>query len=205
MIILGPNHRGMGAALALSASAEWVMPMGNARIDQEGKKHLLEESSLVEVDECAHVGEHSIEVQLPFLQYLYGGDLAILPISMQWLDTGPCRELGRDIARAFSPAETVIVASSDFTHYEPQETVNAKDKLALRAIESLDAAGLVAAVEKNAISACGIGPIVAMLEACLIWGARSGKVLNHSTSGDICGDYSQVVGYASVAVSVEEN
>ncbi len=203
VVILGPNHHGLGPPFAVSMSTEWVMPMGRVKVDTEGVALLASRYKALKNDESAHAAEHSLEVQLPFLQYIYGKDLAIIPVSMQFLDAEVCLDFGRSIAAVFSPSDTLIIASSDFSHYESQEVVNRKDGLALRAIENMDIAGFASVVDRYDISACGAGPIIAMLGACLEWGASEAKVLRHATSGDVSGDFERVVGYASVAVSIK--
>ncbi len=202
VVILGPNHRGMGAPLALSGAVEWSTPMGNVKVDREGADRLLARDKTLQIDESAHAPEHSLEVQLPFLQFIYSNGFAILPIVMEWAELEACQSLGRSIAATFSPADTVIIASSDLTHYESEQRARAKDEVALQAIEALDAPGLLAAAEQYGITACGIGPIITMMAACLEWGRPQCRVLRHATSGDVSGDHDRVVGYASVAVSL---
>lgn len=200
VIILGPNHRSLGAPIALSAAGAWETPMGTIKIDRDGTDRLLSKNDWLKTDENAHVAEHSLEVQLPFLQYIYGDSFTLIPITMEWLDVDICRGLGNAIAAAFSPEDTLIVASSDLSHYERQDTVNNKDSIALEAIVKLDVNAFADAVQQYNITACGIGPIIAALTACSIWGATEAQVLRHATSGDVSGDYDRVVGYASVAV-----
>lgn len=203
VIILGPNHQGMGAPLAVSGARVWETPLGRVMVDGEGVSRLQAKYPAVETDESAHLAEHSLEVQVPFLQYIYGEDFAVIPLAMEWQGPEDCEALGRGIAAAFSPDNTLVVASSDFTHYESQQSVNRKDGIALEAIRTLDAAALAAAATRYSISACGIGPIIAMMTACLQWGPVNAELLGHATSGDTGGDYSRVVGYASVAVNLK--
>ncbi len=204
VIILGPNHRGVGTSLAVSTAAEWETPLGKVKVDEVGARNLLAESTKLKKDDAAHAYEHSLEIQLPFLQYLYGDEFNILPVCMGSQDLATSQEVGKAIARAFSPQDTLIIASSDFTHYESHSSAKKKDGIALQAIERLDAEGLVAAIDRYDITMCGPGPIIAMMTACKQWGVAGVNVLGYTTSGDVTGDYSHVVGYASVEVRLKK-
>lgn len=204
VIIIGPNHHGLGASLALSTAVEWETPLGKVKVDEAGAENLLAESSGIKKDDAAHTYEHSLEIQLPFLQYLYGNDFTILPVCMGSQELATSKELGNAIARAFSPRDTLIIASSDFTHYESQASAKKKDSIALQAIERLDGEGLLSVIGRYNITMCGPGPIVAMMTACKQWGDVEVNVLRHTTSGDVSGDYGHVVGYASVEVRLKK-
>jgi AmmeMemoRadiSam system protein B len=146
--------------------------------------------------------EHSIEVQVPFLQYIYGPEFKIVPIAMMRQELEVSEDLGRAIAAALKGKDGLIIASSDFSHYESQSSAGRKDRMALDAILNLDAACLEETVNRHNISMCGPGPVMAMITACKELGAKKASLLRYATSGDITGDYSQVVGYASVAVTL---
>jgi AmmeMemoRadiSam system protein B len=201
VVILGPNHRGVGAAAALSKESSWQTPLGAVEIDSAAGNQIIAASHWLQWDDIAHGWEHSIEVQLPFLQYIYGAGFRLLPISIMRQDLEVSRDLGQAIATALKNKDGIVVASTDFSHYEPQATASQKDHLALEAILSLSPERLEKVVDVNNISMCGVGPVMAMLFASKQLGADKARLLRYATSGDITGDYSQVVGYASVEVT----
>ena len=200
-IILGPNHTGAGVPGAIMTKGEWQTPLGEVEIDSEVADKILTKSGGLAEDERAHFGEHSIEVQLPFLQYL-GKDFKFVPICLSHLDLETCREMGRAIAGSIveSKKKVVIIASSDLTHYEPQEEAKRKDKMVLDAVIGLDPEGLFRKVEEYRISMCGSIPTTIMLIASKELGARRGELVKYMTSGETSGDYSQVVGYGGVLI-----
>jgi len=199
VVLFGPNHTGYGSALAVVNEGFWRTPLGDVEVDAETANEIVRASHMVDVDDSAHRFEHSVEVQLPFLQFLYGSGFKIVPICFLMQDLSSARELGQTVGKVLSGKNAVIIASSDMTHYEPQQSAVRKDKLALEAVEAMDEAGFYATVEANHISACGYGPIAALITAAKIMGAKEAKLLCYKTSGDIIGDYSQpVVGYAAV-------
>lgn len=198
-VILGPNHGGYGSALALMNEGVWRTPLGDVEIDSETANQILCESDIIDVDESAHRYEHSIEVQLPFLQFLYGSDFKFVPICFLMQDLRSSREVGQAVAKALTNKDAVIIASTDMTHYEPQRQAESKDKLALNAVEKMDEETFYSTIEAHRITACGYGPVVGLITASKILNAKSARLLCYKTSGDVTGDYSSVVGYASVA------
>ncbi|MEM3699388.1 MAG: AmmeMemoRadiSam system protein B [Candidatus Bathyarchaeia archaeon] len=198
VVVFGPNHTGYGSALAVMDEGVWRTPLGDVEVDGETAKQIVRESRIVDVDESAHRLEHSIEVQLPFLQYLYGSQFKIVPICFLMQDLSSARDVGKAVAKVLAEKNAVIIASSDMTHYEPRERAAKKDRLALEAVEAMDEAKFYSTVEAHNISACGYGPIASLITAAKILGAKEAKVLCYKTSGDIIGDYSSVVGYAAV-------
>jgi AmmeMemoRadiSam system protein B len=198
VVIFGPNHTGYGSALAMMNEGLWRTPLGDVEVDSETANQIVRESRFVDVDESAHRFEHSIEVQLPFLQFLYGSEFKIVPICFLMQDLPSAREVGRSVAKVVSGKNAVLIASSDMTHYEPQEAAVKKDKLVIDAVEAMDEAKLNSVIEANSVSACGCGPMTAIITASKILGAKEAKLLCYKTSGDISGDYSAVVGYAAV-------
>lgn len=201
IVIVGPNHRGMGAEVALSKEDRWQTPLGYLEIDREVGERIVTTARWAELDDLAHKWEHSIEVQLPFLQYIYRNVIRAVPIAMMKQDLGVSQDLGDAIATALKDKNGIIIASSDFTHYEPQSSASKKDNLALEAILTLDTKQLEDVVRRYHISMCGQGPVISMLTACKKLGASKARLLRYASSGDITGDYSQVVGYASVEVT----
>jgi AmmeMemoRadiSam system protein B len=198
VVIFGPNHTGYGSALAVMDEGVWRTPLGDVEVDGETAHQIMCESRIVDVDESAHRLEHSIEVQLPFLQFLYGSQFKIVPICFLMQDLSSARDVGKAVAKVLAGKNAVIIASSDMTHYEPQERAAKNDRLALEAVEAMDEAKFYSVIETHYISACGYGPIAALITASKILGAKEAKVLCYKTSGDIIGDYSSVVGYAAV-------
>ncbi len=199
-IILGPNHYQAGALLAVSSADVWSTPLGYVRVDQDAAKKLVQISKLLEYDDTAHLYEHSIEVQLPFLQYIYGEDFKIVPISMILQEPNACIELGKAIFE-FAKENNLnitVIASTDFTHYEPHEVASRKDKLAIDAILKLNPKLLYDTVIEHDITMCGCGPVMTLLSYLNNFSNVEARLLKYATSGDITGDYSSVVGYASI-------
>jgi AmmeMemoRadiSam system protein B len=198
VVLLGPNHTGYGSGLAVMNEGFWRTPLGDVEVDKGIADRIVKESRLIDVDDSAHRYEHSIEVQLPFLQYLFGSGFKIVPICFLMQDLHSAREVGQAAAKALTEKNAIIVASSDMTHYEPQRSAEKKDKLALQAVEAMDEAKFYSVIEDHSITACGYGPIIALITAAKFLGAKEAKLLCYKTSGDVIGDYSSVVGYAAV-------
>jgi AmmeMemoRadiSam system protein B len=199
VVILGPNHTGYGSALSLMNEGVWRTPFGDVEVDVETANQIVKETRIVDVDDAAHRFEHSIEVQLPFLQYLYGSNFRFVPICFQMQDLYSAIEIGQALAKILISKNAVIIASSDMTHYEPQITAAAKDKAALKAVEVMDVERFYSIIEKQNITACGYGPIATVITAAKSMGAKEAKLLCYKSSGDVTGDYSSVVGYAAVS------
>lgn len=201
-IILGPNHTGLGPPAAIMTSGIWKMPTGDVAIDEKMAADITASSGLLEDSAAAHVYEHSIEVQLPFLQYLVEQP-KIVPICLMPLTAGQCRDIGLAIAGVVksSGKQILVIASSDMSHYEAEYQARRQDEMALKQIMRLDGAGLLQTVRDNQISMCGAAPVAVMLYACKELGATSAKLVKYETSGDVTGDFRQVVGYAGLVVS----
>lgn len=195
-VLIGPNHHGLGLPVALSRES-WMTPLGVVDCDLEMADALGD--SIIETDESAHLYEHSLEVQIPFLQYRFT-DFKILPICMGLQDEETAVEVGEAVGNAIQDLgrDCTIIASSDFTHYEPQEEASRKDSMAIEAILKMDVPKIYKRVYELNLSACGYGPIAATITASKILGASSGQLLRYATSGDVVGDYSQVVGYGAI-------
>jgi AmmeMemoRadiSam system protein B len=199
-IIIGPNHTGLGSPLAIMKSGKWLTPLGLAEIDREAAEKILRESSLIEEDPDAHACEHSIEVQLPFLQFLYK-KVKFVPICMM----DQSYKASEDVADAITNSKlenAVVIASSDFSHYVPYEKAYLDDSKALEAIEKLDAKGFYETVMKLNLSVCGYGPITALLLFAKKSNAKSCKILKYATSGDVIEEKHAVVGYCSAEVRI---
>jgi len=197
-IILGPNHTGMGSGLSIQTEGAWETPVGVTRVDSELARRIQESSNIIDVDERAHASEHSIEVQLPFLQFLFKDAIEFVPICMMMQDLTTSREVAKTIVENTKGKNVAIIASSDFTHYEPQADANRKDREAIDAILKLDDEQLNELGESNRVTMCGYGPITTLIAAAKMLGNVSAELLAHKTSGDITGDRSAVVGYSSL-------
>ena len=198
IVIFGPNHTGRGSALSIMCEGAWRTPLGDVKIDSEIATQILNNSSIIDVDETAHLYEHSIELQLPFLQYLYGSGFKFIPICFMMQDLESSREVGNAVAAALKGKNGLVIASSDLTHYEPQERAEKKDKMALNAVLDMDEERYYKTVEDYGISTCGYGPVIAAITAAKKLGATKSELLCYKTSGDVLGDRSAVVGYASM-------
>ncbi len=191
-IVLGPNHSGLGASVALGMQ-DFETPLGIAKVDSELARRLLKD--VLYEDMAAHRFEHSIEVQLPFLQHLRE-DVKFVPICMMDQELATARKVGQIIRDAIRGKDVVIVASTDFSHYVTKDVAAKKDKLAIDQIVKMDARGLYQTIQKNDITMCGYGPVMTMMAA-----TEGGKaqLLRYACSGDVA-PMRDVVGYGSVAV-----
>jgi AmmeMemoRadiSam system protein B len=202
VVILCPNHTGRGAPLALDPSSAWRTPLGDVIVDRGLAERMLALCPSLEEDAEAHRREHSLEVQLPFLQVLRR-DVRLVPICIGKPSLGLCREVG-DALTTLCKEESeppLVLASSDMNHYESREVGRRKDDLALARVAALDAEGLYRTVLTESISMCGFLPATALLFAAKASGASGAKVLARRDSGDETGDPSSVVGYAGVVVN----
>lgn len=201
-IILAPNHFGRGAPLAIMSTGAWLTPLGAAPIDPPLARSLARACHLLVEDAEAHAGEHSLEVQLPFLQHLVK-EFSFVPVLIGVGGYAALESLGRGVARVVKQTEKpiLIVASSDMNHYEPDDVTRIKDRKAIDPILALDPKGLYEVIRREDISMCGYGPAVAMLTAAKELGATRAELVKYATSGDTSGDRSTVVGYAGIVVT----
>ncbi len=204
-ILIGPNHTGLGAPVSLMAKGAWGTPLGTVEIDETMAASILSKSSRISEDTLAHLREHSLEVQLPFIQY-FKKDFRIVPIQMLDTRLETCLELGKAIAGAITesairtPNDVLIIASSDMSHYERAATAKEKDYKAIHQILNLDPQGLFRTIKDYGITMCGYGPAVAMLAASKTLGATKAELIKYANSGEVSGDYDQVVGYAGIII-----
>jgi len=217
-IILGPNHTGSGSDFAIMPKGLWKTPLGGVAVDEKMAGRLLEDCKLLSVDYMPHAYEHSIEVQLPFLQHMLGSNFKFVPICVRneaadetLLEA--CRVIGKSLAKVVESSERInktnkspkekwiIIASSDFSHYVPRELAERNDMHAIKAILKLDEGDFFSRINARNISICGFGPIAATIVAAKSLGAKKGKLLKYATSGDITGELESVVGYASISFS----
>jgi len=200
-IIIGPNHTGMGKPFSVSPEGSWKTPLGTVEVDEELAECLVNNSGLFRGDETAHAYEHSIEVQLPFLQYI-ARDFKILPLCVASVRMADLKKAGQELAAVLKKLknDVTIIASSDMTHYEPHEVAKSKDMQAISAILKLDEDELLEKVVKMDISMCGVAPVIIGLSASKSMGAKVAELVDYKTSGDTSGDYSSVVGYGGVII-----
>lgn len=201
IIILGVNHRGQGHRAALSPWPRWQTPLGEVTVNRQLNDFIRSQVDFLADEPSAHSEEHSIEIELPFLQYTLP-DFDFVPISLSRLSLDECAELGGAIAAACQPeanTHTLVLASSDLSHYLSPERTETLDRLALEPILALDPKGLLRVTAQENISMCGVIPTAIMLFAVNAMGARRARLLNHCHSGDVM-RMRQVVGYAAVAI-----
>jgi AmmeMemoRadiSam system protein B len=199
IIILGPNHTGLGSGVSTMTEGEWSTPLGDVSIDTDLAREIVDSSDFVDVEDEAHRNEHSIEVQLPFLQFIYPRRFKFVPLCMMLQDLQTSIEVGEAVAKAAEKRGATVIASSDWTHYEPQEEARSKDKQAIEAALRMNEKEFQEIIEERSVSACGYGPVTAMVHAAKLRGARGGNLLSYQTSGDVIGDKSSVVGYAAAS------
>lgn len=200
-VVMGPNHTGKGKPFSIMTEGIWKLPSGDCKIDEKLAKDILSNSGYLEEDEDAQMYEHSVEVQVPFLQALKE-NVKIVPLVLADAELEVYRKIGKGIAEAIKEKgqPATIIASSDLTHYEPHEVAKQKDKKAIDAIVSLDEEALIRAIRRYGISMCGYAPVCVMLAASKELGAKNAKLIKYQTSGDVSGDYSAVVGYGGVVI-----
>jgi AmmeMemoRadiSam system protein B len=201
-IILCPNHFGLGAPLAMMTTGSWLTPLGEVPVDTLLAQALHEGCHLITDDPQAHSEEHSLEVQLPFLQR-HVGQYRFVPVAIGVSGYAALEAVGRGVAHAVrSAAKPVLtIASSDMNHYEPDSITRLKDHKAIEKILALDPQGLYEVIRREDISMCGYGPTVAMLTADKELGAKKAELIKYATSAEASGDRSAVVGYAGIIVS----
>jgi MEMO1 family protein len=203
VVLFGPNHTGLGAPFSLMPKGVWGSPLGDIRIDSDLAELILRYSRHIKEDYLAHAKEHSLEVELPVIQY-FKNDFEIVPIAFLSDNLDILIEEGVNIAKAikdYSAYRVLLVASSDMTHYEPEAKVKDKDNQAIEAILSLDEKKLMERVASFNITMCGYAPVIAMLSCVKELGASKGKLVAYQTSAETSNDKSSVVGYAGIILN----
>ncbi|MDE2179233.1 MAG: AmmeMemoRadiSam system protein B [candidate division NC10 bacterium] len=200
-VMLGPNHTGVGAGVAIITEGKWETPLGQVPIDTELAKAILRNSQTIEEDDRGHQREHSIEVQLPLLQAC-GRPFSFVPICLFSSEFAACQDVGLAVAQAIAESDrsVLMVASSDMSHYVSREQAKAKDRLAIEAVLACDPERLHRVVRREGITMCGFHPTTAMLIAAKELGATSAELVSYATSADVTKDDSSVVGYAGLIV-----
>lgn len=197
-IIIGPNHTGLGSEVSVFNKGEWITPLGNIQVDEEFADTLISFSDFASADFAAHMREHSIEVQLPFLQY-FSNDFKIVPVVLGSQTISAANDLAAAILKAGEKLDKsyCVIASSDLSHFNTQESANKVDGFVLEDIENMDEFKLLEEIIQYNITMCGYGPVMTTMILSKMCGKNTSEILAYKTSGDISGDLSSVVGYAS--------
>jgi hypothetical protein len=198
VVILGPNHWGIGCSVASMKEGLWQTPLGEVRIDSDSAEEIANLSKRIELDYFSHTKDHSLEVQIPMLQEIYRNGFKILPIILIDQEIHAAKEIGIAVSKLAKKKKIMIVGSSDFTHYEQNEFAYKQDHALIEPILKLDLEQFYNTLHEKQVSACGYGAIASTMVACKELGATKGKLLKYATSGDVAGDKSSVVGYASI-------
>lgn len=202
VVILGPNHHGIGPQMAVMERGIWQMPFGKVTINEQLAKKLIEKEGLFKSNSTAHVAEHSLEVQIPFLQY-HNKNISIVPVCLSYASLAQCEQAGKILAQTITEygKSVLLVASTDMTHYESRESATRKDNMAMQEITDLKPESLFSTVTDNDISMCGFIPTTIALTAALHLGARNARLVRYTDSGEKSGDLEQVVGYAGYVIT----
>jgi len=201
-IILGPSHRSVKSRYAIMKEGVWETPLGDVMIDTPLAEAVMSHCNFIVEDNSAHINEHSIEVQIPFIQF-FKKDISIVPLSISYYTSyEELEELGNAISQGIKQIkeEVMIIASTDMSHYVSQEVAKKKDFLAIDRILDLDSKGLYDVVSVEDISMCGFQPVTAALVASKKAGATKAVLIKYQTSGDVTGNYDEVVGYAGIRI-----
>jgi len=201
VFIVGPNHWGIGRNIATMKEGFWRTPLGDTEVDAESAIEISKVAKIIEIDSFSHTRDHSLEVQLPMLQEIYSHKFKILPIILIDQSLRTATEIGKAIAKIAKNKESMIIGSSDFTHYEPNNFAHEQDNSLIKTILDLDIEKFYKTLEEKQISACGYGAMAATMIACKALGAGKGTLIKYATSGDIMGEKNSVVGYASIVFS----
>ena len=197
-IVTGPNHYGIGQSIASMIDASWKTPLGLMEVDSESALELRDGLDVLELDSFSHSKEHSIEVQIPMLQETFSHEMKILPVSLINQEQQTATKVGSAIAKIAQKKDALLIGSSDFTHYEENEFAHRQDLALIDPILKLDVDEFYKILYERHVTACGFGAIASTMIACKELGATEGKLLKYATSGDVSGDKSSVVGYASI-------
>jgi MEMO1 family protein len=198
LVVVAPDHYGLGPGVATFEEGEWETPLGALRVDPDATRRFVEASGSAVFDPASTRMEHSLEVQLPFLQAVYGDKVPLLPVSLTFQDETTAEDVARGVLKAIEGKRAVVAASSDLTHYEPEAEAARKDAALLREVENMDVKGFYSVLEALKVTACGFGAIAAVMKVAEGMGLRRGEVLKYATSADATGDKLQVVGYAAL-------
>lgn len=198
IVVVAPNHYGIGSGVATYQSGEWETPLGRMRVDPRAAKSFVELAEIAAFDSGAHRLEHSLEVQLPFLQRIYGDSVPFLPVSLNFQDIETAKTVSGALARVLKGRRAILVASSDLTHYEPAADAKVKDVALIQQVLKMDLEGFYSTLERLNVTACGFGAIATVMETARALGLTKAELLKYASSGDTSGDNLQVVGYGAL-------
>ena len=198
VIILGPNHFGVGKDVATMVDAQWETPLGLVEVDSEAAREIANNSKYIEIDEFSHSRDHSLEVQIPMLQSIFSQKFKILPIILRDQSLEMAKDVGNAVAQIAKSRNVMIVASSDFTHYEENSFAHSQDKALIEPILQMDVEKFYSVLMEKRVTACGYGAMASVMIECKNLGASKGELLSYTTSGDVMGDTSSVVGYGAI-------
>jgi MEMO1 family protein len=198
LVVVAPNHYGVGSGVSTFMEGEWETPLGRMRVDADAAARLADATDVVTFDPYAHRIEHSLEVQLPFLQRIYGDSVPLLPVSLLLQDIDTAKALSAGLVKVVTGKKTVLVASSDLTHYEPAEKAREKDTALIGQVLDMDLEGFYSTLERLDVTSCGYGAIATVMETARSLGLGRAELLKYASSGDTSGDNLQVVGYGAL-------
>jgi AmmeMemoRadiSam system protein B len=199
-ILIGPDHHGIGKRISVTSEGYWQTPLGDVLIDNTITNDLKRSCDFIEEDNIVHQIEHSLEIQVPFIQYSFGNSFTIVPLLLRDQDIETSMLLGNLIAKYSARKNVMIIASSCLTHYESNSSVQKKDFQMIKSIESLNIESFYQSLMNLKASVCGYGAIASLMRAVQILGSKKGELLRYATSGDVTSDNKNtVVGYASIA------
>ncbi len=195
IVIIGPNHNGIGSEVSCYPDGYWRTPLGKVKVDTSFFKDINDD--MISFDRISHDYEHSIEVQLPFLQFIFGDDFDFIPISLIDQSIYVAKRLADDLFRLSKKYDIIVIASSDFTHYETNDEVHRKDSIAIDNIVDLNLDSFYGKIFSDNITMCGYGAVGTLIQLSKLMGGKA-RLLKYATSGDVTGDKSSVVGYGSI-------
>jgi AmmeMemoRadiSam system protein B len=198
-IIIGPNHRNIGPGISVYSGGNWVTPLGEATIPEAIVEKIIKQPHF-RGDTAAHMMEHSIEVQVPFLQYLYGSDIPIVPICLKDQSFESCERIGTVLMKVLKGHDFCLIASTDFSHYISQAEAFKQDHKVIEQIKKMHPKHVIDTVNEEFISMCGPGTVASVLELSKNLGAKHVDVLKYATSGEVSGDKNHVVAYMSAVI-----
>ncbi len=198
VVVIGPSHRVLFRGASVWPSGGYETPLGVVPVDGELAEAILGADPVVHADRKPHAAEHSVEIQLPFLQVALGA-FAFVPIVMGTQDLRTCEAVADSVWRAAKGKEVLVVGSSDLSHFHDYEQAKRLDAVVVDLVRKRDARGLARRLEEGSCEACGGGPVIAAMLFAEKAGARGVQVLRYANSGDVTGDRRQVVGYLSAA------
>ena len=197
-IIIGPNHFGIGTDAATMVDADWETPLGTVSVDSESALDVVKNSEIIKIDNYSHSQDHSLEVQIPFLQSIFDKKFQILPIILRAQDMTTAKDVGNSISEIAKKKKSIVIGSSDFTHYAENSFAYLQDHALIEPILEMDVEKFYDVLRQKQVTACGFGAIASTMIACKNLGATKGELLKYATSGDISGDKDSVVGYGAI-------